>query len=255
MPAAVVCARCGKPDCGGCDELEEVTAGSGVVAIVPWERPGLSGWTRLWLTGKTSTITARGFFASLPAGDTVPALRFAVISELLAIGSVGLILAIAGTALSPGLALAMVTRPILRLLLLRLTLLALPGFAVVLIFGHVVHGLALDLGARREGSRGHLSQATRFGLYSTGWDLMTSPMGVVYTMLTEGLRSGFEVLSVSMRVPSKASQALLGGVYHLDGPKALRARRFGTRIAVACSVVATFVLMVALAVVAVTTRL
>ncbi|MGH7437003.1 MAG: hypothetical protein ACRENE_15120, partial [Polyangiaceae bacterium] len=45
VPAAVVCAQCGDADCPGC--LRENTR-SGVVAVVPWERPGASSLVRLW---------------------------------------------------------------------------------------------------------------------------------------------------------------------------------------------------------------
>jgi len=38
VPAAVLCAVCGQADCSGCSPADEQA--SGVMAIVPWERPG-----------------------------------------------------------------------------------------------------------------------------------------------------------------------------------------------------------------------
>ena len=57
VPATVVCAHCGDADCPGC--LNEITR-SGVVAVVPWERPGTSSWTRLWATARATTLSSVG---------------------------------------------------------------------------------------------------------------------------------------------------------------------------------------------------
>src|SRR5271166_4550941 len=81
VPAAVVCAHCGEADCPGC--LNEITK-SGVVAVVAWERPGAPALTRLWATARATTFDAETFFQTLPDGPIVPALRFAVVSELIA---------------------------------------------------------------------------------------------------------------------------------------------------------------------------
>src|SRR5687768_15929632 len=76
VPAAVVCALCGKPDCPGCLPLDERTNASGVVAIVPWERPTHGLLTRLWATARLTTLSHREFFASLPEGEALAPLRF-----------------------------------------------------------------------------------------------------------------------------------------------------------------------------------
>src|SRR5580704_6916469 len=81
VPAAVVCAHCGDADCPGC--LHE-NSRSGVVAVVPWERPVLPGLVRLWATARATTFDADRFFESLPDGPILPALRFALISETIA---------------------------------------------------------------------------------------------------------------------------------------------------------------------------
>src|SRR5579883_1026941 len=79
VPAAVVCALCGDAECPGCaNELSR----SGVVAVVAWERPGAGALPRLWNTARAATFDAERFFESLPDGPVAPALRFAVICEL-----------------------------------------------------------------------------------------------------------------------------------------------------------------------------
>src|SRR6185436_18330805 len=88
---AVVCAFCGQPDCAGCDQsLDEPTHASGVVAIIPWERPGLGLLSSFWTTAQIATINHRAFFSALPDGEVRPALSFALICEAVAVTGLAL---------------------------------------------------------------------------------------------------------------------------------------------------------------------
>src|SRR3954463_9583096 len=89
VPATVVCAGCGDPACIGC-VIEEPTNQSGVVAIIPWERPGVGVWRRLWQTSTLATVHARTFFGALPEGDASTALSFALVCETLAVSGLAL---------------------------------------------------------------------------------------------------------------------------------------------------------------------
>src|SRR5258708_17000882 len=81
VPAAVVCARCGDAECPGCvNDLMR----SGVVALVPWERPGRPVFERLWETARATTLDPQHFFEGLPDGPLLPALRFAATREVVA---------------------------------------------------------------------------------------------------------------------------------------------------------------------------
>ena len=82
VPATVVCATCGLPECN-CD-IDRPSSFSGVVAIVPWERPGGSLLSRLWSTAKLCTLSPDSFFAALPPGGVLAPLLFGLVSELLA---------------------------------------------------------------------------------------------------------------------------------------------------------------------------
>jgi hypothetical protein len=243
VPAAVVCARCGQPDCPGCEPLDETTLPSGVISIVPWERPGQSAWTRLWSTARASTRAAPQFFQSLPPGDHAPGVLFAVVSELCAVASWALLLA--GVLAIPfsGFWLQLLMDPNGQMLLLRVVLVGTIGFTAVLVTGHVVYGLALDAGARRHGGRSHRSQAMRFGLYSTGWDLLTSPLGFVVSLIAEGPRAAFALVPLSVDAPGLAATAFLRGVYKIEGPAASRVRRIGAVIAIASSVFTAFLVL------------
>ena len=148
VPAAVLCATCGQADCPGCTAASDTE--SGVVAIVPWERSG-TVWTRLWATAEATTIGAEAFFAVLPDGEIPPAMRFAVLAELLAVLSIATILLPLAALVLPNLALEVLQSPALRVSAMRWLGLGVPALTLWMVFAHVTHGAALDAGARRQG--------------------------------------------------------------------------------------------------------
>jgi hypothetical protein len=230
VPAAVVCASCGDPGCPGC-LVEEPTHASGVVAVVPWERPGLTLLQRLWSTARLSTTTCESFFSALPDGEPMAALRFALLAELLAVSG----LCIAATPVvffgAPWLAHAIVTDAALRDWMLRLLGLGIPSVAAMMVAIHALHGLALDVGARRQGSRPRRARGLRFGLYACGWDLVTLPLGLALVAIMEGPRAALRAAPYGVTVPLRAARAYLRGVHQLDEGKAQRAARFAARAA------------------------
>lgn len=240
VPAAVLCARCGQPDCAGCEDPE--TEGSGVVAIVPWERPG-GTWQRLWATARATTLSADTFFAALPDGPVRPAAGFALLAELLAVSSMALFLIPIVAIAFPGLAAAIVSNPYLRGRVIFWLLVAVPALSVWMAVAHAAHGYALDAGARRHGGRAQRRRAIRFGLYACGWDLMSGPLGAIAAAFSEGRKAASAALSASMRVPSRATIALLQGVYALAPANAARARRFGTWAAVVVTLLSALVVL------------
>lgn len=222
VPAAVVCAHCGDADCPGCSHEQ---TRSGVVAVIPWERPGASAASRLWATARATTFDAERFFESLPDGPITPAFRFAVASELIAAASMSIVVLLPIGLLAPSW---------LRHLLLhdtatavRLMAAGIPGLAGLLVAAHAAHGWALDLGARRAGARGATSRALRFGLYAAGWDLVIGPLGAVIVAVKEGAGVAASIASVGVGIglPGRSARAFLRGCYHLDGPQAAPALR------------------------------
>jgi hypothetical protein len=215
VPATVVCAHCGDADCPGC--LNELTR-SGVVAVVPWERPGASAWSRLWTTARATTFDADRFFETLPDGPIAPAFRFAVASELIASTAMGLLLLAPLALLAPG----WVKHVLLDEggLLLRVAVAGIPALATLLVGAHVAHGWALDVGARRSGARPATNRALRFGLYAAGWDLVIGPLGVVVVALKEGLRASLSIAGLGVGLPGRSARAFLRGAYRLDGAAA-----------------------------------
>jgi hypothetical protein len=241
VPAAVLCAVCGQPDCAGCTAGSE--EGSGVVAIIPWERPGAGVWSRLWATSKATTLGAESFFAVLPDGAIPSAVRFAMLAEMLAILSmVAALLPFAALAL-PSLTLELAQNPGARQSALRWLALGVPALTLWMVLAHALHGAALDAGASRQGARPQRRRALRFGLYACGWDLMAGPLGLLAMLITHGSKGADELLRASMRVPGRASTALLQGVYALRSDAATRASRAGNITAVAIVLVSGVVVV------------
>jgi hypothetical protein len=241
VPATVVCAHCGDADCPGC--LNEQTR-SGVVAVVPWERPGTSAWTRLWATARATTFDADRFFETLPDGPLAPAFRFAVASEMIASTAMGLLLFLPLAILAPG----WVKHLFLEEggLFLRLAVAGIPALAALLVAAHVAHGWSLDYGARRSGSRGATTRALRFGLYAAGWDLVIGPLGAVVVALKEGLRASLSIAGVGMGLPGRSARAFLRGCYRLEGAPAQPALRASYAAAVVATAVGTVAVLGAL---------
>jgi hypothetical protein len=229
VPAAVVCANCRDPECPGC-LFDEPTHASGIVAVVPWERPGLGAASRLWNTARVATTSAESFFGALPDGDAVPALRFGLLAEVVAIS--GLVLALLPGVLlfAPSFVSIVLADEALRVALMRALAFGVPGLAFAMVAVHAAHGLGLDLGARRAGSTSR-GRGLRFGLYACGWELITLPLGIAYIAARDGLRAGVRAVPLSITVPGRAARAYLRGIHRLDDEQARAAARVGTFIA------------------------
>lgn len=225
VPAAVVCLVCGEADCTGCEESDQ--SRSGIVAIVAWERPGLSAWTRLWATARSTTRDAETFFELMPDGPILPALRFAAICELIAIGSFLLLLIPVALLVAPEFVRHLVFDPNARSIAARLFVLGFPASAGLMVLGHAVHGLWIDHGAVKQGARRARSRALRFGLYACGWDLVAGPFGALVVAAKEGIRAGFGVLD-HLSTYKPATKAFLRGCYRLEGERAENAKSSAT---------------------------
>jgi hypothetical protein len=241
VPAAVVCAHCGDAECPGC--LHEQTQ-SGVVAVVPWERPGASVPARLWATARATALDADRFFESLPDGPILPALGFAVLSEMVASTAMALLAIVPLVALAPGLAKHLLIDEWLTVL--RLMSAGVPALAGLLVVAHVAHGWALDKGARRSGAPAATRRALRFGLYAAGWDLVLGPIGAVVVSVKEGLGAGVSIVGASVGLPGRCARAFLRGAYRLEGRSAEPALRASYAAAIIATLVGAVAVILAL---------
>jgi hypothetical protein len=215
VPATVVCAYCGDAECSGCQQEQ---TRSGVVAIVPWERPGAPALARLWATARATTLDSERFFESLPDGPLGPAFKFAVTAEVVASCAMVLLGIVPIAVLAPAW-----MRHVLvdeGLPFARLLFVGIPSLAGILVAAHVVHGLALERGARKSGARSALQRALRFGLYAAGWDLVFGPIGAVIVAFKEGPRAAVGIVRAASGLPTRSARAFLKGCYRLEGAAA-----------------------------------
>ncbi|HSQ63118.1 MAG TPA: hypothetical protein VLM85_07870 [Polyangiaceae bacterium] len=235
VPATVVCALCGDPDCPGCAEER---SRSGVISIVAWERGG-PPLARLWSTAKASTQNAEGFFESLPDGPIMPALRFAVLAEL--VDSAAMLVGLGALFLLALLALGVAPSAASLVLAARVAFAGVIGLTVLLVAAHATHGYALDLGARAAGALRSPTRALRFGLYAAGWDLMLGPVGFFGLLLRDGPKAAFGLAGNAVGLPTRCSVSFLRGAYgiHADRARpALHASYVGAALAtVVCALV------------------
>jgi hypothetical protein len=222
VPATVVCATCGLPECS-CD-TDRPSAFSGVLAIVPWERPGSALSSRLWATAKLCTLSPDAFFAALPPGGLVAPLAFALLAELLAALGLGATLGAAALFIVPGLFAELAGNIPLRGVILRALAWGVPGLALAMVLLHAGHGAALDAAARRQGSS-QAGRGLRFGLYSCGWDLVTLPLGLLLLTFTDGPISALRHSARGLTAPNAAAVAYLVHVHRFERDVALRVSR------------------------------
>ncbi len=242
VPAAVVCAHCGAPDCPGCLGADEPTHGSGVIAIVPWERPDGSPGTRFWHPAKLATLEGQPCCSALPEGAVGPALGFAVLAELLAVSSIAVVGAAAAMALVPNLPALFVSDASLRNWIASSLAWMVPGLSLAMVGLHALHGHALDLAARRAGSTRKKPRGVRFGLYSCAWDFVTLPIGWVSLLLDEGLGAAMKAIPLALNVPGRASRAYLRGFHRLDDVSARRASQGAVLLAGTVAVITSLLI-------------
>lgn len=217
VPPAVLCARCGRWDCATCEGPAEAA----VAPTLPWEAPGALG-ERLWRTAHTSSTEPRAVFGALADGSVASALGFAFLAEALAIGSFAVTLVLAAVAVAPGISMRALADPTGR------SYVAGGAFVmtVVMVTLHAMWGACLEFGAGA--TRAGLRQSLRFGLYACGWDLLTSPIGVLEGLLRKGPRATLNALSSAVRAPRPALDAYQNKNRHFEP----WARRRGLRLSI-----------------------
>jgi hypothetical protein len=236
VPAAVICAWCGRGDCAGC--AKERASASGVIAIVPWERPQAAWSGRFFATVQATTRGAEGFFRTLPDGPISPALTFAIIAEIFAVTSTAAMIAPLVVLGIPGLLLRFLSDDGTRSAVLLATLVGIVGFTLLLVAAHALHGWVLAPEVSR-------SRGLRLGFYACGWDFGSSPAGFVAATYAESLGAGFSIIGSSVTAPSRSIDAALAGIFRLGPDEARRVKRRAMRLAMLTSVPGVIVIMAA----------
>jgi hypothetical protein len=220
VPPVAVCARCGLAACGGCLPLPSAPR----LTHLPWEDSPRHWIERLWQTALSSSTEPERVFGELTAGRVTPALGFAILAETLALGSLVLLGSAALWLAAPELAGQLVHHPGA----IGLTLALLAGSVLLMLVLHALWGISLDVGAGFGHGPIDIRQGARFGLYACGWDLMTSPIGLFWSLIAAGPLRGFAPVGAAARAARPAQRAYLEACrgYGAD------ARRRAVRLAV-----------------------
>lgn len=223
FPPVLLCARCGSSSCSGCE------VGSGIVQArseIAFE-DGMSVRS-FWTTVIACSVEPNVFFGRrLRGAGIVRALAFAIVCEWIALGSVFLVLGLVLVALLPG-TLTVLMSPTVVLAAALLWI----GSITFMVLVHALGGLTFLFGA---GARppGSLPLVLRFGFYSCGWDLVTSPAGVLLLALFGKSPARFEPLWRAAGAPRPAMNAILGDGFGLNAEDQKIVLRRITRTALA----------------------
>jgi hypothetical protein len=181
----------------------------------PLEALGELPWLRtlslnaLWQSCEHAVARADALAASIVGAKFARAALFALLAELLAIGSiVTVVLALIGL-VYPRLVIWAVMNPSFGLDILLFSSAGVLLLAIAMVALHWLWALAMELGARHN----RLPTQWRTGLclasYSCGWDLVTSPLGVVLLLATRGRKSVLPTLRAALRAPRQCVLAYL----------------------------------------------
>jgi hypothetical protein len=205
VPAAILCASCGRVDCTGC-----VRASVPVGSSTPWENDSGPLFRRLWQTARMATVDGETFFADLGDGRVAAAMWFAFTCEFLAIGSLATVFSLAAYLVAPAFVASLMADDAARRMLLVTFTAGVPLVASCMVAIHVLWAGGLELGLRFVGARGQARHCLRYALYSCGWDLVTSPFGFFAGCLEGGFDVATAELRAAVRIPRIATFAYVG---------------------------------------------
>jgi len=154
----------------------------------------------LWRTTCQSVTAWSAWLPELSRCRPRRAWTFALLSELTASTSLCAIGALAIGLVFPNFARILAQRTSTWLWLLTATL----GFALFMVALHALWALCLELLLRLEGKRADTDSSLSFGLYACGWDLLTSPAGLLLAVVTLGPKSGWQCVRQAALVPKHA---------------------------------------------------
>ena len=209
IPPTVACARCGRVDCAGCEPEPLASAPSHDFI---WETRAHSELKRLFAAAEQTALEPDLVFGRLRKGGLATAFRFAFFAEMLALASFALFALALSFSFFPVFTRALLATP--RLLATG-TILWLGGSFIVVAI-HVLWGLSLEWGLATTPTRSDYNRSLRFGLYSCGWDLLTSPAGVAHALWAAPRSLHLGAVVQATRVLRRALDAYLVDCRALD---------------------------------------
>lgn len=174
---------------------------------LPWEKS--MGLPSLWRTALQVTVNSEQVGAMFVGQGVMRAALFAFLAELFAVGSLAMTLGLLVVAFFPKQVFAALLDAAFMTDVLRITAGIVVGLASTLVLLHWLWTLGTELGAWRN----DLPRRVRTGLalsgYSCGWDLITSPFGILAVLFTRGWRQIAPTLNAALRAPRRCSVAHL----------------------------------------------
>ncbi len=220
VPPAIACAACGSQECmGTCAVARRAPTD------LPWENDESTWLVRLWRTAEMTALEPDFVFGRLARGRMSAALGFALACESLALASLGAVAAVAVGVLWPETFVDWLHSPLVLSIVLAAWLVTTVGMLLI----HVLWGACMEFGAQLAGAETDHQRGFRFGMYSTGWDLLTSPAGVALSLAFRGWSAFAKPLRVAARIPRKAVDAYLIDCRGFDA----RTRRRAMQVTVA----------------------
>ncbi len=225
VPPMVACSRCGRADCPGCSPRGYEPRDG----VLPWETTDGSWFERIYRTAEMSALEPERVFGKMNGDELMRALAFGLSCEALALSSLGVAYTTVSYLLFPAF-----TREFLSSMFAWKIMGVLAVGALSVMMGvHVLWGFCMEMGARLMGARMDQRRGFTFGMYSTGWDLLTSPVGAALSLRFRG--KGFLApVMAATRVPRRAVDAYLDECRGFDARERKGAVRFTTLTFLGC---------------------
>jgi hypothetical protein len=188
-------------------QVEQPDTVTSAVTELPWERS--IGLGALWKTALHVTVSAERVGATFVGQGVVRAALFAWLAELLAVGSMAVSLGLLLVAAFPARVSSALTDATFVVEVTRTVLGIVFGLATALVVLHWLWTWSSELGAWREGLPRRYRAGLALSAYSCGWDLVTSPFGVVALLFTRGWRDVIPALQAAVRAPRLCAVAHL----------------------------------------------
>lgn len=229
VPPATLCVWCGRTDCEGCP-LSERGPGSEIMPGLPWELTG--GAVAWWVTCMRLTDPPIGWLDAVIGGRLGRAAWFALWAEIVAVTSYAAPLVAAGWAL---MALFGASSPALGVVVgtARVCI----GLGVFMVALHIVWVAALEALLLARGGKAQWKPALLLGLYACGWDMVTSPAGVLLGWYSGGFGKVGRLLRGATANPKAACLHYLSVARQLAPRTALRLAMLAAAFAVMLGVV------------------
>jgi hypothetical protein len=192
VPPASFCVVCGRIDCDGACYFEAEATDD----LIPWDR--LRTMRTFWSTCVQTAEPPELWIERAILGDAKKALAFAALVELLAVGSYAVL---ALGVLAPAFVYFEVSWTDVGGWTGPLAVIVLGGFMVAL---HVVWAAFLEALLILRGSAREWKSLFALACYSCGWDLITSPGGLVVALYVAGRREAWRLLRGATSNPTAA---------------------------------------------------